>query len=124
MKEVKESLKLNIKQKKGKGVFRLIQFEDNGHFIAYIPSLNLSGYGDTEEEAINMLGDIVFEDFFENLFEQPENVIFEHLKKFGWTKGAFFTKDLSNNVHIDKEGILKNFNLSSETKITEKLVTV
>ncbi|HXI01052.1 MAG TPA: hypothetical protein VNI52_12355 [Sphingobacteriaceae bacterium] len=124
MKEIKETLKINYKQKRGKGIFRLMGFEDHGHHIVYIPSLNLSAYGATPEEAQAMMGDVVLEDFFETLFEQPENSIFDHLRKLGWQKSPLYPKELSNNAHVDRNGILNDFNLSTETKITETLVEV
>lgn len=124
MREIKENLKIDYKHKRGKGVFRILEFEDHGHHIVYIPSLKLSSYGNTAEEAQKMMGDVVLEDFFENLFEQSENVIFDYLKNLGWSKSSIYPKELSNDVHIDTDGILKNFNLSSNTKVTEKLVEV
>lgn len=124
MKKVEETLKLNIKQKRGKGIFRMIEFEDHGHTVVYIPSLNLSAYGNNLEEAHEMMANAVLEDFFEALLEQPEHIVFEVLGKLGWQKSPIFSKELSNNVHIDRNGLLKNFNLPQETKITEKLVEV
>ena len=124
MREIKENLKIDFKHKRGKGIFRILEFQDHGHHIVYIPALNLSAYGDTPEDAKEMMGDVVLEDFFENLFDQPESVVFEFLKNLGWTKSTIYPKELSNDVHVDTDGILKNFNLSPETKITEKLVEV
>ncbi|TKC02694.1 type II toxin-antitoxin system HicB family antitoxin [Pedobacter cryotolerans] len=124
MREIKENLKIDYKHKRGKGVFRILEFEDHGHHIVYIPSLKLSSYGNTADEAQKMMGDVILEDFFENLFEQSEKVIFDYLKNLGWSKSSIYPKELSNDVHIDTYGILKNFNLSSSTKVTEKLVEV
>lgn len=124
MKEIQESLNIDIKHKRGKGIFRIVEFKDHSHYIVYIPSLKLSAYGNSPEEARNMMGDIVLEDFFENLLAQSESVIFDHFKGLGWTKSTIFPKLLSNDVHVDTDGILKNFNLSSDTKITQKLVEV
>lgn len=124
MKEITEKLKINYKQKRGKGIFRLVEFEDHNSHIVYIPSLNLSAYGDTSAEAKKMMGDIVLEDFFETLFSENESTVYDHLKKLGWKKSGIYPKELSHDVHVDKDGILKNFNLPTETKITEKLVEI
>lgn len=124
MEEVQECLKINSKKKKGKARLRLVEFIDNGYHIVYIPSLKLSAYGDSKEEARKMMGDVVLDDLFENLTAQPENVILEFLKELGWQKSTIFPKELSYAVHIDTDGILKNFNLSESTKITETLVEV
>jgi len=42
----------------------------------------------------------------------------------GWTKSPFFKKELSRNSFIDKEGILREFNLSPDTEISEQLIAV
>jgi len=124
VKEITEKLKISYKQKRGTGIFRIVEFEDHGSHIIFIPSLNLSSYGDTPEEAMKMMGDVVLEDFFETLFSQNESSVYEHLKNLGWKKSGIYPKELSHDVHIDNDGILKNFNLSTETKITEKLIEV
>lgn len=124
MKEVQEYLKVNSKQKKGKARLRLVEFIDNGYYIVYIPSLKLSAYGNSKQEAREMMGDVVLDDFFENLTAQPEIVALEFLKELGWKKSPIFPKELSFATHVDTDGILKNFNLSESTKITETLVEV
>lgn len=122
MRELNEYLKLDFKRKRGKGRFKLVEFLDNGHHIAYLPSLNLSAYGSTKEEARQMMSDIILIDFFESLLNIPESQMFEELQKLGWERSPFFKQDLSKSVHVDRAGILKNFNLSEETVLEEVLV--
>jgi len=117
-----EFLKLNLVKRSGKGHFRVFSFEDHGHIISYLPSLNLSAYAETKEEALKILVEVVLKDFFENLMQCSENKVFEELKSLGWVRNKILTRELSNNTHIDEKGILKNFNLSEETKIEEQLV--
>ena len=120
MKETEDTLSISFAFKRGKGIIRLVEFEDNGHFIVYVPSLNLSAYGNNYDEALQMMSDIVIEDFFDNLLDQPENVIYNHLRILGWQQSQDGSGELSNQVHIDTEGILKNFNLPADTKIKER----
>lgn len=122
MRELNEYLKLDKKNKKGKGRFKIIEFLDNGYFITYVPSLNVSSYGSTKAESREMMSDVVLKDFFENILSLPEHQIFSELKKLGWERSAMFTKELSKSAHVDREGVLKNFNLSEETVLEETLV--
>jgi|GEM_PF-1261993 len=124
MKEIEETLSISYTHKRGKGILRLVEFQDNGHYIVYVPSLNLSAYGNTFDEAFQMMSDVVIEDFFENLLERPEKIVYDHLSNLGWHKSSTDSQGLSNSVHVDTEGILKNFNLSADTKIRETLVEV
>ena len=90
--------------------------------MSFLPSLNLTAYGDSKEKARKMLGDIVIKDFFENLLELPENQIYDELIRLGWERSKFFKQELSKSSHIDRTGILRNFNLSNETVLEETLV--
>ena len=68
------------------------------------------------------MSDIILIDFFESLLNIPESQMFEELQKLGWERSPFFNQDLSKSVHVDRAGILKNFNLSEETVLEEVLV--
>lgn len=124
MSEIIEQLKINSKHKTAKGYLYVVNFQDHGHYVAYAESLNLSGYGPTRDQAIDMLFNQVLDDFFDGLFELPEDEIFDVLKNFGWERNQFFKKDLSKSAHVDVNGILKNFNLSEETEIEANLMAV
>lgn len=122
MKVLNEYLKVNIKQREARGRFKLIEFQDIGHFVTLIPSLNLSAYGDTKADSRKMMGDIVLKDYFDHLMALTESRIFEELKNLGWDRSPFYKEELSKDVHIDREGILKNFNLSETTILEETLI--
>jgi hypothetical protein len=124
MSEVREQLKINTKHKIATGYLYVVNFKDHEHYIAYAESLNLSGYGSTREEAIDMLFNHVLDDFFDGLFELQEKEIFDVLENFGWKRSQFFKKDLSKSAHVDTDGILRNFNLSEETQIEANLMAV
>ena len=124
MSEIREQLKISIKHKKASGYLYVVNFQDHGHHIAYAESLNLSGYGPTREDALDMLFKHVLDDFFDGLFDLPEAEIFDVLEGFGWKRSQFFKKDLSKTAHVDTNGILRNFNLSEETEIEANLMAV
>lgn len=112
------------KQKKAQANHFLYTFEDNGFFVTYNKSLELSSYGKTEEEAKARFANIVFSDFCENLTELPEDKIFEEFNNLGWKRSPFFKKELSNTAHVDTAGVLRNFNLAEGAKIKEEYVIV
>lgn len=113
------------KNKRAKAYLFLYEFEDNGFFIVYNKSLELSAYGKTPEEAKKMFIDVVYPDFCENLAKLPETEIYKELKRLGWTQhSAFLEKELSNVACVDKEGILRDFNLVEGVTIKDQYVAV
>lgn len=61
----------------------LLRFKEDDTFIVYAPSLDLSGYGNTEEEASESFG-IVLEEFCR--YTLNKKTFFRELKKLGWEK--------------------------------------
>ncbi len=122
MSSSKELIKINFKKRHFEGRICVFDFIDNGHHIAYMPSLNLSGYGDSEHEARQLLMDFVVKDFLEGLFTLSEHKINEELKKLGWERSLFF-KEFSKS-YVDKDGVLREFNLPAETQIESQLMSV
>jgi len=120
-----EYLKINFKKPVAKAELWVVDFWDHGHIVAYIPSLQLSAYGKNSKEARDMLLNVVVQDFFEYLTKLPEAKATAELKRLGWRREKFFKKQFKNSEsYIDKQGILKSFNLSDETEINEQLVAV
>lgn len=77
-----QEIKINLKHQTVTGKLTLFNFIDNGHHIAYLPALNLTGYGDSIDEA-NELVDVVMEDYWKSLFALSEKKVLEELKKLG-----------------------------------------
>ena len=102
MKKQSESLKIDFKKKVVEGNFLAMVFANDGYEIAYIPSLNLSSYGTTKKEAVEMLN-VSLKDFMDTLLEAGES------------KGTYFKK--FDAPFVDKDGVLREFDLSEETKI-------
>jgi hypothetical protein len=119
-----QHIKLDYKHKSAKGYFWTVGFKDHQFHVAYIPSLDLSGYGETEKDALDMLYNQVMDDFFVTLFQLNESQISAELEKYGWKRSKLLRKKFMNTPYVDKEGILKNFNLPAETPIKEQFVGV
>jgi hypothetical protein len=124
MNDTIEFIKIDLKKKGGKARLYVVEFIDNGFMVAYNQSLNLSGYGKTSGEAKEMLFKEVLMDFFENLFQQTPTIIYETLHNLGWQRSPFFKQELSKTALIDREGILRNFNLPIETEMHGELVNL
>lgn len=100
-----------------------IEFEQDGHKVIFIPSIGLSAYGKTTEEANEMMQVSLHEAILAFNKCTPSEM-FAELKSYGWERNVFYTSDLSKAAHIDKEGILRDFDLDIDTPIQERLVTV
>jgi hypothetical protein len=59
----------------------LIQFEEDGTQIIYCPALDVSGYGNTETEAMNSFS-ISLGEFFQ--YTTNKNTLASELKNMGW----------------------------------------
>ena len=112
-----EKIKIDYVGHKAAMRINVAEFEDHGHIVTYIPSLDLSAYGETKEASLKMLFEEVIDDFFENIFKLPEAEVTKELAKYGWVRGRILRKNFSNNVFVDEKGILRNFNLPAETPI-------
>lgn len=111
---------LKLGNKAIKGLVKSVSFQEGEFMIIYIPSLNLSSYGKTKEDAVDMMKSAVLPDFCHSLLNKPKALVFSELKKLGWNRNMIFEKDLSKNAHIDKQGILREFDLSEDTEIKEE----
>ncbi len=115
-------LKIHPSKEKIDAILTFYYFEDHSHHIAYIPALDISGYGDTKYESHKMACDIL-EEVFISLSSLSNSAIHSELKKYGWSKAKYSSKKFIGS-YIDKEGVLRNFNLSEKTEISEELLSV
>ena len=102
---------------------RVYKIKDHNHFIQYIPSLNLSGYGDSEGDALEMLKEVV-KDYCENLVDLRPELQEAELSKYGFKRERWKRKQFTSRVHVDKKGILQNFELPEDTPIEEASILV
>ena len=102
---------------------RLVTFADGNFRIAYIPSLNLSGYGNTESEAMSMLMDVVVKEYLIGLMSLTEAQIMAELRQYGWKRRPYLSKQLLNTEFLSTEKIIEDFNLPADTRFNERFVT-
>ena len=104
-----EQLHINLAKGKIDGLLHALKFVDKStlQHVAYIPSLELSGYGETEAQALEMLK-FSLDDFGSYMSKLSQRKINEELVKLGWQK-TMFNKDFSK-AYIDINGQLQNFN--------------
>jgi hypothetical protein len=81
--------------------------EQGEFWVSIIPSLNVSGYGNNEEEAIEDLR-FNFNVMCHDLFAINEIQRKAELNKLGWNINKFFKKRYSK-AFVDENGILQNF---------------
>lgn len=97
----------------------VISFKDeNNVFIAHIPALDLTGYGNTEEEAKVSLG-IVMDEYFD--YAVKNHTLHQDLKKHGWKiNDEIETPPLSDLIAIDPlKDVINNTKFTSDYKKIE-----
>lgn len=114
----KESLKIDVKRRRINAELHAVAFMDGEYHIIYIPSLNLSAYGDTPEEAKEMMNESL-KVFSEDLLECSSAELDNMLADLGWQKEKFFPKKRVNLSQTTFEDIKKQFNLPDATKSEE-----
>lgn len=114
-----DKISINFKKKSASLNVGGLFFNDHGHFILYLPALELTSYGDNKKEALELMNTIV-KDYLKELINRPEAEVVQELTKYGWKRNQYFKKKFESNTYIDKEGILKNFNLPADTTLIEE----
>ena len=112
----KETLNIDLSKKTLKAQLNGIGFKENDSHIIYLPSLQISAYGDNFKEANEMVRSSIHE-FSKNLMKLPESKINSILKDLGWIKHKFFKKRLSNLSETTFDDIKKEFNLPENTPV-------
>lgn len=118
-----EFIKISKSKKFFDGQFRMMHFKDGDSHILYLPSLGISGYGDTPEEAHEILK-ISITEFTNELIKLPEHKMFEELRKFGWKRDKIFRKKMKNLSNTTFDDIKKQFNIPDTVEISESSLTV
>ncbi len=91
---------LRIDHKSFRAVLLNLTGKSGDYWVSYFPSINVSGYGLNENEAIE---DLLFNTkiFIEDLFQLPLNKRIEELKKLGWEQKKYFKKKLKKNASYE-----------------------
>ncbi|HLW33877.1 MAG TPA: hypothetical protein VKX40_16570 [Aequorivita sp.] len=77
------------------------------YFLHYCPSLEISGYGRTVDEAVELIKSEL-EIFCEDLFEMNQKEREQYLISLGFKKEKFHNKNFSK-AYVDENGRLKDF---------------
>jgi len=83
----------------------VISGKDGEHFISIVPSIMISGYGSTEQEAMESLDENMetfCEDFMKLTHEQRKS----ELIKLGFSPVPYHSKNFSK-LYVDENGLLK-----------------
>jgi hypothetical protein len=105
-----ESLRVNLNKQRIKLGARLLKYRDRDtrQIIFFIPSLQITGYGATEEKAKEML-DFSIDEYFLYLVSLSQKKLDEELMRLGWNHVAYANKEFSK-VFVSSDGELENFN--------------
>ena len=101
-----ENIKLSPTELVGK--LNTLTGEQGEYWVSIVPSLNVSGYGKTEDEANESLKENLHL-FCEDLFALPKYQRTAELRKLGWAPNKIFKKKYSK-AYVDENGVLQNFN--------------
>lgn len=109
-----DGLRINKRRGLVHARLRAFRFLDNDtkQFVIYIPSLEMSAYGNTEKEADEMIR-FSIDELMKNLIKLPLDKINAELLSLGWKRNAFHNKEFSN-AYIDGEGVLQGMNVGSK----------
>lgn len=110
--EQSQSENLKLFPKGVKGLFKSYTGQSGNHWVSVIPSLNVSGYGQTKDEALEDLA-YNFDIFWKDLYGVDLLQRLQYLKELGWEHNKMFKKQLSK-VYVDENGLLQNFDNPEE----------
>jgi len=91
--------------------------KDGDFFVQVSPTLNVSGYGKTEDEAKESF-DLNIKLFCEDLMNLKLVERLKYIKSFGFKNKKYQTKNYSN-IYVDKNGILQG--LEQVSTMREKI---
>lgn len=83
----------------------VISGKDGEHFVSIVPSLMISGYGSTEQEAMDSL-DENMETFCEDFMKLNNEQRKSELTKLGFSQVPYHTKNFSK-LYVDENGLLQ-----------------
>ena len=119
--QTNEIMRVNPSKGEITGTFSVHQFtdKDTHHIVLYCPSLEITGYGDTRQEAEEMLR-FCFSSVFEELAVLSHKQLVVKLREMGW-KHTTGNKEYSK-AYVDIHGELQNFN-AVDNKVEELTLT-
>ena len=110
-------LRLHRSKRNIDGKFNLMQFKEGDFFIAYLPEIKMSAYGDTPSEALDMLVDTLV-NYLNNLMSLSRKEMESELARFGFFHGTITQKNYEyKGPYVDVKGVLQEFNLPEDTEV-------
>jgi hypothetical protein len=106
-----DSIRINLQRRELSAQVSAVRFKDRDtrQVIIYIPSMDISGYGDNIDEAESLLKECL-NDFFIYLTTLTQKKMDLELSRLGWKKAKFFNKRFTHPF-VDVDGSLQNFNV-------------
>jgi len=106
-----DSIRINLHRRELSAQVSAVRFKDRdtNQIIIYIPSLDISGYGDDITEAETLLRESM-NNFFIHLTTLTQKKMDAELNRLGWKKAKFFNKRFTHPF-ADVDGSLQNFNV-------------
>lgn len=117
-----ESIRIDPNRKKGSLVAKVYRFQDNDtkQHVLFIPSLQITSYGENLEKAKEMLRGALTE-YMKMLTSFSHEKIAKELLGLGWRHVPFAKKQYSK-AFVDTNGELQNLN-AFENKVEELTLT-
>ncbi|WP_299666907.1 hypothetical protein [uncultured Polaribacter sp.] len=114
---------LNISKIRIKGTLSAVGFKEGDSDVLYIPSLELSSYGDSIKEAHDLMTEIL-KQFSKDLLSLSEEKIQSFLSDLGWERNKYLKKRMVNLSETTFDDIKKQFNLPDETEVEQMSIAV
>ncbi|MCD4665752.1 MAG: hypothetical protein K8R68_10830 [Bacteroidales bacterium] len=108
-----ESIKLNGSDFKAE--LTIITGKEFDHWVVLSPSLNVSGYGKTIDDAKESFNHNM-EVFAEDLFSTDLDKRVKYIKSLGWKQEKYFGKKYSK-AFVDHKGILQNLEMPQQESL-------
>lgn len=110
IKETNSTDSLHIKRGHINASVTALQFKDadTHQFVIFVPSLNISGYGETHEKAQEIVK-FNMDEFFKYIVLLSQKKRDSELAALGWKQNKLKAKEFSN-AYVDGDGELKEFN--------------
>lgn len=105
-----DTLRIDVAKKSAVADFSRITFtdKDTHQIVHYVPALDISGYGETEQKADEMLR-LVAENLFTYLLSLSAKSLQKELREMGFKQTPLKNKEFSRVV-VDENGQLQNLN--------------
>ncbi len=106
--------RLKLAQHEAVGTLRIFTGRQSEYWVSLIPALNVSGYGENEEDAFQALKENLHT-FFDDLFELSETDRNTAMETIGWEKEKAFSEKFSHPL-MDEQQVLQNFDYPEQVK--------